>query len=349
MWIFDPNAFTSTVAYNPTKDRAKVSKHREVAEASEDPTSWLLVRARIGADLEFMETLVGEDLHIYEDIYADYSWRALISRENFKKYLAAQVDSIDYGAHFKEVVKARSDQKTSTRRYSAMMGVWTAMAALQETIPYTGRSRLAPLYSTNKKITPSTSMFSDGSYVGATSSVRDGGLGGASYYMPQAEFDLGAYDEAEDFGTIGITEMGELAAVRGVQHWTEDEVERLDLEALDVYLSLLEDRMGKDPISQADFAAYVQDMGVFVPSGYPDRDNPGLVDTGTSGAVADDDDWVEVSDVADLAVEALEKSGWFSSVTEISADESVSVTRAVLDGADVFVTIEMVELEEGAI
>ncbi len=142
MWLFDSASFTSVVAYDPAKDRAKKSKHREVAVASVDPMGWLLVRGRIREDLEGVGTQLGVDVFVDNDTSADYSYRALVSRDDWKRYLSLQVDKIDYDAHFKEVVQARSlPASQRSARYSAMMSCWSAMARLQDTIPYSGCER----------------------------------------------------------------------------------------------------------------------------------------------------------------------------------------------------------------
>lgn len=140
IWLFDTNGFTSVVAYDPTKDFRK-SAHKAFAEASSDPKGWLLIRARIKDDLVAIEKIIGHDINIVNDKSADYSHRALVSRDDWKAYLSAQVDEIDYDSHFKEVVRARAPKHP--RRYSAMMGVWSAMADLQDTVPYSGKERPA--------------------------------------------------------------------------------------------------------------------------------------------------------------------------------------------------------------
>ena len=136
MWLFEKRGFVSVVAYDPKKD--KVNKvHSKMAKTSADPAGmWLLVRARVEADLEEVEKIIGHDIMISEDKGADYSFRALVSRDDFKAYLCAAVDDIDYGAHFKEVCEKNSSQGKA--RHSAMMRCWTAMSDLQPNPPYGG-------------------------------------------------------------------------------------------------------------------------------------------------------------------------------------------------------------------
>lgn len=147
MWLFDKRAFTSTVAYDPAKDM-KDTEHKKVALASADPKAWLLVRARAKEDLEAMEATLrgivyaGDDafsIYIAKDGTADYAFRALVSRPDMKAYLIAQVDEIDYGSHFKEVVQAHASQPAL--RHTAMMAVWSAMNRLT---PYTPTPYHAP-------------------------------------------------------------------------------------------------------------------------------------------------------------------------------------------------------------
>ena len=141
IWLFDKTSFTSTVAYDPAKD-VGTSNHKQIANASTDPKGmWLLVRARVIDDLEAVEKTLrkvkGDDtfsVHVTTESWADYSYRALISRDDWKLYLCSLVDDIDYGSHFKEVVKENASH--SAARYSAMMKVWGNMADLQPYVPY---------------------------------------------------------------------------------------------------------------------------------------------------------------------------------------------------------------------
>lgn len=145
MWMFEAEGFYSIVAYNPNKDQFKDSAHKEIALASEDPEGgWLLIRARMIEDLEVMEKAVGHSIYIQTDRYADYSFRALMSRDQFKAWLALAVDGITYGAHFKEASRdrtAKTSQANANKKYSAMMSVWSTMAALQPYVPYSGQER----------------------------------------------------------------------------------------------------------------------------------------------------------------------------------------------------------------
>lgn len=138
MWIFNTAGFQSVVAYRPNKDLAQ-TEHRNLAMASEDPKGWLLVRARLKSDLEAVQQKLGTDIHILRDASADYAYRALVTKDEWKRFLAIEVDGIDYDSHFKEVSKERAPQHPD--RYSAMMSVWGTMARLQDVAPYSGLYR----------------------------------------------------------------------------------------------------------------------------------------------------------------------------------------------------------------
>lgn len=152
MWIFTEDGFFSVVAYHPNKDMRK-SAHVEIANASEEPDNMLLIRARVKADLERLQENVGTDIHIINDPSADYSHRALMTRKDWAGYLATAAMDIDYDSHFKEVVRDRAPK--ADNRYSAMMSVWTAMARLQDTVPYSGTPRTSAMgdwYSTQSPL-----------------------------------------------------------------------------------------------------------------------------------------------------------------------------------------------------
>ncbi len=135
MWTFGKYGFTSAVAYDPKKDWAKDSPFKKIVKESD---THILVRARIEADLEDVRDRVLPSMQIVEQPSADYSFRAVIPRSLFKKYLALMVDAIDYDSHFKEVAEKHGHGVKGADRHSAMMKVWTAMAALQPHTPYSG-------------------------------------------------------------------------------------------------------------------------------------------------------------------------------------------------------------------
>jgi len=130
MWHFSKRGFTSTVAYDPAKNRDPKSRLSEFAPQA---GTHVLVRARIKEDLDDLKRVV-PDLHVETDPSADYSFRCVVSREDLKAYLALSVDDIDYDSHFKEA--CRDAAPKAGGRYSAMMSVWSAMARIQPHTPY---------------------------------------------------------------------------------------------------------------------------------------------------------------------------------------------------------------------
>lgn len=132
MWLFEKRGFISTVAYDPKKDKNKDSRFRTIAKKA---GTHLLVRSRIEEDLDWLKTAV-PGLVVETDASADYAYRAVISRAQYKKALCAAVDAIDYDSHFKEAARDNSPQAKG--RYNAMLDVWTAMSKLQPIAPWSG-------------------------------------------------------------------------------------------------------------------------------------------------------------------------------------------------------------------
>lgn len=108
MWICLNNAFVSIVAPESGSDN-------------------LLVRARRPSDIE---AVFGKDYKVEKRPERDYLFRALIPREVVADVIAAQVMDIDYG-NFKNSVNNR-------RLHDAYARVWSVMAGLQSTPPYSG-------------------------------------------------------------------------------------------------------------------------------------------------------------------------------------------------------------------
>jgi hypothetical protein len=147
MWIFTKTSFFSVVAYDATKDRNKASNFRNIAPKA---GTHLLVRGRVEADFDALKPFV-KNLEVEEDPQADYPFRAVVRRKAWKKFLAAAADDIDYDSHFKEVV--RDNASIPDRRYSAMLGVWSAMDRLSSKmlvdkgfVNWTGGSSVARNY-----------------------------------------------------------------------------------------------------------------------------------------------------------------------------------------------------------
>ena len=104
MWLFTSKSFLSVVAdkENPKGDR-------------------LLVRSRIAGDIEE----VFPDANVMETRYADYLFRAWVSREKVNKAISEYVQNLDY-INFKNSVE---DQD----RIRPLMRVWSTMYKHQET------------------------------------------------------------------------------------------------------------------------------------------------------------------------------------------------------------------------
>lgn len=132
MWLFEKRGFVSTVAYDPKKDLDPKSPFKAIAKSKD---THLLVRFRVKADADWLKASA-PGMVVETDSSADYAYRAVISREEYKKALCDAVDAIDYDSHFKEA--ARDNSPKAEGRYSAMMGVWTAMSKLQDIAPWSG-------------------------------------------------------------------------------------------------------------------------------------------------------------------------------------------------------------------
>jgi hypothetical protein len=132
MWLFEQHGFVSVVAYDPSKDRNSKSQFRKIARQK---GTHLLVRSRIKADLDMLKTVV-PSLVVETDAGADYAYRAVVTRKQFKQFLAKSVDNLQYDSHFKEA--ARDNSPKVKDRYSTYMSVWSAMSRLQDVAPWSG-------------------------------------------------------------------------------------------------------------------------------------------------------------------------------------------------------------------
>jgi hypothetical protein len=115
VWVFTQNGFYSVVAYDPSRDHGGNSRGEGL----------LLVRARVREDLEQLRQWI-PNLEIREHPRADYRFRAVLGREDWKRILGAEVDSLDY-TNFKN----RVADKQGHKRHEAYMRVWAAMRQLQ--------------------------------------------------------------------------------------------------------------------------------------------------------------------------------------------------------------------------
>ena len=105
MWLFLSDVFVSIVA--PEIGRGV------------DPSKFLIVRARVGGDIERLFPRV----EVTEDNSRDYRFRAVVPRKAVAEKLALEVFGLDY-TNFKDTVKTK-------RRHDAYMRVWATMLALQ--------------------------------------------------------------------------------------------------------------------------------------------------------------------------------------------------------------------------
>lgn len=135
MWLFEQHGFVSVVAYDPSKDRNASSQFRKIARQK---GTHLLVRSRIKADLDMLKTVV-PSLVVETDAGADYAYRCVVTRKQFKQFLAKSVDNLQYDSHFKEA--ARDASPPVKDRYSTYMSVWSAMSRLQDISPWSGSWR----------------------------------------------------------------------------------------------------------------------------------------------------------------------------------------------------------------
>lgn len=131
-WIFEKKGFVSVVAYDPKKDDNKNSPFKKFAKSK---NTHLLVRARIKDDLNSLKEVV-PSLVIDKDPSADYAYRAVVSRTQFKKYLNKVTNEITYDSHFKEA--CRDTAPPVKDRYSALMSTWGIWSKLQDVPPYSG-------------------------------------------------------------------------------------------------------------------------------------------------------------------------------------------------------------------
>lgn len=171
MWLFEQHGFVSVVAYDPKKDYDKQSPFKKIAK---EAGTHLLIRARIKEDLDWIKETV-PSLKVETDSAADYAYRCVISRRQFKRALSKAVDEIDYDSHFKEA--ARDNSPKAEGRYNAMMGVWSKMADLQPIRPWSGA-----FYSGGYS---SRSTYSSGSSVGSLATPKP--TGSVSTLAPGAQ------------------------------------------------------------------------------------------------------------------------------------------------------------------
>ena len=92
----------------------------------------LLVRARRPNDIQ---AVFGKAVKVEKRPERDYLFRTFLPRELVASTIAAEVAAIDYG-NFKNSVK-------NDKLHDAFARIWSVMAALQPTRPYSGKSSLS--------------------------------------------------------------------------------------------------------------------------------------------------------------------------------------------------------------
>lgn len=123
MWVVTKDGFYSVVA-------------------NRDDDSNLLVRCRVKAHAEALRDLVAPEAKIVDMPSADYRFRIVLSREDWRWYLLTAANDIDYDSHFKEAVRDAQPKKHREAMYTAMLKTWTAFSLLQPTPPYSkGKTR----------------------------------------------------------------------------------------------------------------------------------------------------------------------------------------------------------------
>lgn len=92
----------------------------------------LLVRARRPNDIQ---AVFGKAVKVEKRPERDYLFRTFLPRQLVASTIAAEVAAIDYG-NFKNSVK-------NDKLHDAFARIWSVMAALQPTRPYSGKSSLS--------------------------------------------------------------------------------------------------------------------------------------------------------------------------------------------------------------
>ena len=104
MWVFTTDGFYSAVA------------HRS------EPNT-IIVRSRVREDAERLADRLLVEVEVQHTPQADYPWRLFVSRPVFARYLAEQVETMEY-PNFKATI---SDPKRS----AVYHGVWAELIGLQ--------------------------------------------------------------------------------------------------------------------------------------------------------------------------------------------------------------------------
>jgi hypothetical protein len=119
MWLITQNGAYSVVAYDP--DRDPVKGERPPAGTH------LLVRARASGDLEAIRYWV-PDLAVGEDRTADYPYRAVISRADWDRAMAAEAAMVDYPTD----LKGRVGEVMGVEREALYTQVWGILRGIRD-------------------------------------------------------------------------------------------------------------------------------------------------------------------------------------------------------------------------
>ena len=123
MWSFTETGFHSVVAYDPSRDDSGLELPTEA-----EPRDLLLVRARAEEDLtNLLGVLELPASRAVATPRADYPWRAVLSRDEWSRFLATETERLDY-PNF----KSRVQRQSGSHRHDAYMRVWSAMRGLRD-------------------------------------------------------------------------------------------------------------------------------------------------------------------------------------------------------------------------
>lgn len=130
MWLIGQDGFSSTVRFVPAKDRAMAERFG----ATDPQGDYLLVRGRDRQQLQLIATRF--ELTLEADTDADYKYRLVLTRDQFKTHAVEQIDAINYTAHFKEASMARPVNKGFAAWQTALYAIWHELELTQDTPAY---------------------------------------------------------------------------------------------------------------------------------------------------------------------------------------------------------------------
>jgi hypothetical protein len=146
MWVLavDAGSLLSVVEFSPKKAQAMAKKHGAI-----DPgVDYLLIRARVPQALEYVRDVLAElyvneptvqPIIIDEDTAADYHYRTIVTREEWKQFMLHQIDRIDYSSHVKEETVKRQPGPKIKDLYKALSATWRAWELIQPKPAYATR------------------------------------------------------------------------------------------------------------------------------------------------------------------------------------------------------------------